>query len=371
MSKWSLSQASSRRCSQGALPSRLVGRSHGLNPSGSALVFSTLLGGSRDDRAISLTLGPDHSVHLVGQTLSTDYPVTPDAAQPTNRTANSQSPVSTGDGFYLQLDPSGSRLLYSTYLGGSADDWLSGISLDSRGTAIVTGGTSSSNLPVTPDAYQRTYFGAVDSLLPAGDILVSRFANIPPLAYANAASYATGAVSPRLITTIVGTGFNAQSRFLFDGTPAEILYVTLTQAAVVVPPSVRNSTTLTVQGLAPLVIPVVPAQPALFTANASGSGPGAILNQDSSLNSSSNPARPGDIVVLYGTGDGPGPVVATIAGRPAEVLYAGPSPGLTAGLVQINVRVPDATPQGPQPVAFRVGTAESQRGVTVAIATPL
>ncbi len=341
-----------------------------VSPSGTALVFSTLVGGSRDDRAISLALGPDNSVHLVGHTLSTDYPVTPDAAQSANRTTNAQSPVSTGDGFYLQLDPSGSRLLYSTYLGGSADDWLSGISLDSRGTAIVTGGTSSSNLPVTPDAYQRTYFGAVDSLLPAGDILVSRFANVPPLAYANAASYATGAVSPRLITTIVGSGFNAQTRFLFDGTPAEILYVTLTQAAVVVPPSVRNSTTLTVQGLAPLVIPVVPAQPALFTANASGSGPGAILNQDSSLNTAANPARPGEIVVLYGTGDGPGPVVATLAGRPAELLYAGPSPGLTTGLVQINIRVPDGTPPGPQPVSFRVGTAESQRGVTVAIGSP-
>jgi uncharacterized protein (TIGR03437 family) len=340
-----------------------------VNPTGTALVFSTLIGGSRDDRAISLALGSDNSVHLVGHTLSTDYPVTPDAAQSANRTTNAQSPVSTGDGFYLQLDPTGSRLLYSTYLGGSADDWLSGISLDPRGAAIVTGGTSSSNLAVTPDAYQRTYFGAVDSLLPAGDILVSRFANVPPLAYANSASYATGAVAPRLITTIVGTGFNAQSRFLFDNTPAEVLYVTPTQAAVVVPPSVRTSTTLTVQGLAPLVIPVVPAQPALFTANASGSGPGAFLNQDNSLNTAANPARPGEIAILYGTGagDAANTIVVSIAGRQAEVLYAGPSPGLTTGLLQLNVRIPDATPPGPQPVSFRVGTAESQRGVTLSI----
>lgn len=338
-----------------------------VNPTGSALVYSTLAGGTRDDRAISLALGADNSVHLVGHTLSTDYPVTPDAAQSTNRTSVQPSVKSTGDGFYLQLDAAGAKLLYSTYLGGAGEDWLSGISVDSRGAAVVTGGTSSANLAVTPDAYQRTYFGAVESLLPAGDIVIGRFANTPPLAYANAASYATGAVSPRLITIIAGTGFNAQTRFLFDGTPAEILYVTPAQAGIVVPPSVRNSTTLTVQGQAPLVIPVVPAQPALFTANSSGTGPGAILNQDSSLNTTANPARPGEIVILYGTGDGPGPVIATIAGRPAEVLYAGPSQGLTTGLVQINIRVPDATPPGPQPVAIRVGTAESQRGVTVAI----
>ncbi|OYW09495.1 MAG: hypothetical protein B7X34_06650 [Acidobacteriia bacterium 12-62-4] len=187
------------------------------------------------------------------------------------------------------------------------------------------------------------------------------------MAYANAASYATGAVAPRLITTLVGSGFTPQSRFIFDGVAAEVLYSTPNQASVVVPAGVRNPTTLVVDNQPPVIIPVVPAQPALFTANSAGTGPGAILNQDASLNTAANAARPGEIVVLYGTGDGPGPVQATVAGRSAEVLYAGPSAGLTTGLVQVNIRVPAGTPAGAQPVTIRVGAASSQPGVTVAI----
>jgi uncharacterized protein (TIGR03437 family) len=338
-----------------------------LNPAGTALVYSTLLGGARDDRAVSLALGTGNTLHIAGHTLSTDFPVSADAAQATQRSTNLTAPLQTGDGFYAHLNAEGNRLLYSTYLGGADNDWLSGIAVAPSGAVVVTGNTTSANLAVSANAFQRTFFGGDAQWNPAGDLLIARFNNPPAIAYANAASYATGAVAPRLITTLVGTGFTAQSRFVFDGVPAEVLYSTPTQAAVVVPAGVRNPTTLVVDNQPPVVIPVVPAQPALFTANASGSGPGAILNQDSSLNTAANAARPGEIVVLYGTGDGPGPVQATVAGRPAEVLYAGPSAGLTIGLVQVNIRVPAETPAGAQPVTIRVGAASSQSGVTVAI----
>lgn len=339
------------------------------NPSGTALVYSTLLGGARDDRAISLALAPDNSIHVVGHSLSTDYPVTADATQARNRSTNTTDIFAAGDGFYTHLDPAGARLLYSTYLGGSSNDWLSGVSRLPSGEVVVTGTTGSPDLNVTANALQRTYFGASEHLRPTGDLLVARFGSAPAVAFANAASYATGAVAPRLITTLVGSGFTGATRFVFDGIAAEVLYVTPTQAAVVVPTGVRNPTSLVVDGGAPTLIPVVSAQPALFTANSSGTGPGAILNQDGALNTAANPAAAGEIVVLYGTGQGASDsgIEATIAGRPAEVLYAGPSPGLTVGLVQVNVRVPAGVPAGPQPVLIRAGGAVSQSGVTVAI----
>jgi uncharacterized protein (TIGR03437 family) len=339
------------------------------NASGSALAYSTLLGGGRDDRAISLALAPDGSVHVVGHSLSVDFPVSADATQTRNRSTNTTDTFAAGDGFYTHLDPTGARILFSTYLGGSSNDWLSGVSRLPSGDVVITGTTGSPDLNVTANALQRTYFGASERLRPTGDLLLARFGSAPAVAFANAASYATGAVAPRLITMLVGTGFTATTRFVFDGAAAEVLYVTPTQAAVVVPAGVRNPTSLVVDGGPPTLIPVVPAQPALFTANASGTGPGAILNQDGALNTAANPAAAGEIVVLYGTGQGASDsgIEATIAGRPAEVLYAGPSPGLTLGLVQVNVRVPVGVPPGPQPVLIRAGGAVSQSGVTVAI----
>jgi hypothetical protein len=132
---------------------------------------------------------------------------------------------------------------------------------------------------------------------------------------------------------------------------------------------------------------VAATAPALFTADSSGKGPGAILNQDLSYNSAANPANPGDVVVLYCTGEGqttpagvdgllatgstlPKPVAnysVTIGGQAATVLYAGAAPGLVAGVMQVNVQLPAGLPGGSQPVVLTVGGVASQAGVTVAV----
>ncbi|MBM3796713.1 MAG: hypothetical protein FJW31_22260, partial [Acidobacteria bacterium] len=128
------------------------------------------------------------------------------------------------------------------------------------------------------------------------------------------------------------------------------------------------------------------AAPGLFTANASGAGQAAALNQDGSLNSPERPAAAGEVVVLYGTGAGSLdaavadgsiatvplaklqlPVSVEIGGRPARVLYAGPVPGLVHGLVQINAEVPAALPAGAASVAFIAGPPRSAPGVTVSL----
>jgi uncharacterized protein (TIGR03437 family) len=92
------------------------------------------------------------------------------------------------------------------------------------------------------------------------------------------------------------------------------------------------------------------------------------------------------IVVLFGTGEGqttPGgvdgaiansvypkpvlPVSVSIGGINADVLYAGAAPGKVAGLIQINVRIPDSVPSGPIPISMTVGTRTSAAGLTVAV----
>jgi uncharacterized protein (TIGR03437 family) len=128
------------------------------------------------------------------------------------------------------------------------------------------------------------------------------------------------------------------------------------------------------------------SSPGLFTANGLGMGPAAALNQDGSLNTASNPAARGEIVVLYGTGEGaldppaethvpagdsPGvpvlDVAVSIGGTSAEILYAGQAPGFS-GLLQVNVRVPVQAPVGDAvAVELRVGEAASTQGVTLAI----
>jgi len=117
------------------------------------------------------------------------------------------------------------------------------------------------------------------------------------------------------------------------------------------------------------------SQPAIFTLDASGHGPGAILNQDYSLNSPANPASRGSIVMLYATGEGQTdsagidgllanvalptprlPVSVTIGGVKAPVTYAGAAPTFVAGTMQVNVAVPSTAPAGNAvPVQITVG----------------
>jgi uncharacterized protein (TIGR03437 family) len=114
-------------------------------------------------------------------------------------------------------------------------------------------------------------------------------------------------------------------------------------------------------------VSVAAAAPALFTVSG-GAGQAVALNQDGGLNSSANPAPRGSIVVLFGTGEGPAGAQAIsviIGGAAADVLWAGPAPGLP-GVFQINTRLPGAfTPAGALPVVLRSATAVSPEGVTV------
>jgi len=138
-----------------------------VSASGSALVYSTYLGGSSDERGNSIALDGAGDAYIAGQTSSSNFPTTAGVLQP----------VYGGGGnkvFVTKLGPAGA-LVYSTYLGGSGADVGTGIAVDASGDAYVTGSTVSSNFP-TVNAFQPTSHGNneafVSKLNPPGSALV-------------------------------------------------------------------------------------------------------------------------------------------------------------------------------------------------------
>ncbi len=127
-----------------------------LDPTGSALVYSTYLGGSGSDSGRGIGLCGDYWPHITGVTDSPNFPTTANAFQPTQT-----SPVVT-DGFFTKLNFTGS-LVYSTYLGGSGNDQAEGIAVTGNADVFITGFTDSANFPTTPGAIQPTLAGAQDA----------------------------------------------------------------------------------------------------------------------------------------------------------------------------------------------------------------
>ncbi len=228
----------------------------------------------------------------------------------------------------------------------------------------------------------------------------------------NAASYATGAVAPGEIVTIFGTGFGPKTlavaaygdgqlaritgdtRVLFDGVAAPMIYAVAGQVSAIVPFAVTGSTAVQVeyQGTATdlVSIPVVNALPGIFTADSSGKGPAIAFNikddGSATLNSAGNPAQKGKFITFFLTGEGqttpPGvdgrlPLFPYPApAQPVSVSFGGVESkaadnwmGLIyAGVLQLNIRVPLDAPSGAAiPLVVAVGGIPSQAGVTIAI----
>ena len=121
-----------------------------LNSTGTALVYSTYLGGSggREDRANSIAVDSSGNAYVTGFASSLNFPTTAGAFQRVNKGLHIP--------FVTKLNPSGTAILYSTYLGGSDQDEANGIVVDSSGNAYVTGFAGSIDFPITPGAFQQT-----------------------------------------------------------------------------------------------------------------------------------------------------------------------------------------------------------------------
>jgi len=134
-----------------------------LNPAGTAILYSTYLGGDSNDRGNSITVDSAGNAYVTGRVGSLNFPTTPGAFR---RFFGGD----VFDGFVTKLSSDGSALLYSTFLGGSGNDSVFSIALDSSGNAFVTGGTASGDFPVTAAAFQSTYGGGI----PGNDSFVTK-----------------------------------------------------------------------------------------------------------------------------------------------------------------------------------------------------
>jgi len=126
-----------------------------VNSSGSALIYSTYLGGSDHDYGLAMAVDTEGAAYVTGYTGSTDFPIQ-NPIQGTN--------AGYHDAYITKVDSSGSALIYSTYLGGYYYDESNGIAVDSEGAAYVTGCTGSNDFP-TKNAIQGTYVGGFDAFI--------------------------------------------------------------------------------------------------------------------------------------------------------------------------------------------------------------
>jgi uncharacterized protein (TIGR03437 family) len=299
--------------------------------------------------------------------------------------------------------------------------WIGGNGIPAWGGDGFPGTTAQFNLP---------YGVAVDSkggvyVADAGNAVIRKLTPVPFSigAVANAANLqafsppvagfgdASNPLAPGEIVVLFGTGIGpatlavaapqngffptllAGTQVTFNGKAAPLVYTSATAVAAIVPYSVYGLTSADVaviyQGKPSSVstLPVALSAPGIFTANASGSGQAAALNQDGTLNSAANPASAGSVITLFATGEGQtspagvdGKVAGTtnlttpvqgvnvtIGGLPAVLNYAGGAPTLVAGVLQLNVTVPSGfAGSGAVPVVLQIGGVNSPT-VTIAV----
>jgi hypothetical protein len=132
------------------------------NPTFSTLIYSSYLGGSSDDFGNDLQVDASNNVFIAGQTKSTNFPTTAGALRTTFGGVK--------DGFVTKINATATNLIYSTYLGGNANDFAVGIAIDPTGAAYITGETFSTDFPITPGAFQTSPHFAGDT----GDAFVTK-----------------------------------------------------------------------------------------------------------------------------------------------------------------------------------------------------
>ena len=202
-----------------------------LNSAGSALVYSTYLGGNNTDAGRGVALDSSGNAYVTGITFSTNFPaVSP--VQPAKGGAK--------DAFVTRLNAAGSAFLYSTYLGGTLDEDGNGIAVDSLDSAYVAGYTGSTNFPVA-FGYQNTQGSNHDAFVSKISILPSIRGRVTSGASAGVANVSVKLTGAQTITKLT----NAQGYYSFTGlTPGGDYIVTPTKTGLSFTPASRTYTNL-------------------------------------------------------------------------------------------------------------------------------
>jgi len=350
-----------------------------LNPTGTALVWATCLGGKGVDAAKSVALDASGNVWLAGTTASPTFP-------------NVQG-WSSGSDFLAALNSSGSALTYSARYPNDAAS--QSVAADPTGLVHVAGPTGivSTVAPSGTPAMRifgiaNAAYGAVLGRIVAAEVISIYGPHIGPATPATAAADASGLLPTKL----------AGVQVFFNGVAVPLLYVSDSQINAVAPQSATPGSTMTVRivsnGATSPDFPatVVFAEPEVFP-NADGAA--AAVNQDGTLNSAANPAKAGSIVSIWATGTGsiyPRPSDGQISTAAQDydccqigalvlrssnfvqvptpvpvVLYAGAAPGMVAGVVQVNFQIPPYI-DTPGPLGFSVfanGKSSASVGIYV------
>ena len=355
-----------------------------ISPDGKALVYSTYLGGSGDEIGNAIGLDFAGNAYIGGSTNSANFP----------STGGFQTASGGGvDGTISAVAPDGKSLVFSSYIGGTADDYVQAVALGCT-TGLVIGGTSNStNFPVTAGVFQTKTGGGYDGFV-AQIAAGTATTTISPGGIVNAATSASAPVAPGSLVSIYGASmaggvFSASTVPLpntlngttvtVNGATVPLVYVSPGQINFQLPYEVSTGTaTATVTagcGTSTQVsFPVTRTAPYLLP------GPGGLAlvqNQDYTINAANNAAAKGSVVVVYLIGIGPldnpvatgaaapsdrlssttSPVKATIGGFDTSVKFLGLTPGYV-GLAQANLEIPNLSP-GRYPIVITVDGVDS------------
>jgi uncharacterized protein (TIGR03437 family) len=393
-----------------------------IDPTGE-LVYARTFGGAQPDSLNALLVGDDGTLLLGGWTTSPDFP-TRDSVQPCTynlpRDASAVLPPA-GNAVFMMLDPAGNVVQHSSLLGGVGGNAITAMAHDAAGAVYLAGYTNAFGFPGTRDLLPPPPYIDIWGFVFEFDSSAIVRGRPAPSCVVNGATYNVGPVAPGAVATIYGSnlgpeqgiGFALDSdgrvpttlggmRVMVGGAPAPMLYAQDRQINFVVPLQVAGSSAeVCVSDAATrscLSSPVVPLSAGVFGAGT------AVLNEDGTANTPSNPAARGSVISFFGTGMGPYdrvvqdggiatpplgrlqyPVAASFADPippfcmfgicakprgpfPGDVLYAGQAPGLVNGVTQVNVRIPDDA----IPSAYvRVALVVSGPGMNAIAAAPV
>lgn len=383
-----------------------------LNATGTAILWSTYVGGSKSDGSDTLfwtgpiQLDAKGNIYITGQA-GPGYPL-----------FNPVEPAVTGGAMQtlvVELDPTGSNLLFASRIGsgavGTATSYPAGLVVDAPGNIYLAGNTIGPGLITTPGAFQTTassstccYHGYVAKIAATTAPQINVVGNSN--AVYNAATLQTGGIAPNEFISLKGTGLGpatgvsgamatqlAGSSVTIGGTAAYLTYAQDGQINALVPFGISGLQNTTIQvafngvkGNA-VTVPVVASSPGIFT-QAYGPGQAWVVNQDGTFNSASNPAARNSYVAFWVTGQGLVNMTLADGTQPAGPTY--PSPMLPvsvsvggkavpaaniafdglvySGEVQINLLIPaDAATGSAVPLVVTVGAAASRSDATIAI----
>jgi uncharacterized protein (TIGR03437 family) len=323
----------------------------------------------------------------------------------------------------IQVTGTQTGLTYSaTATTASGGNWLvvsksSGTTPDVLSVSISPSGLSAGSTYTGTVVVQGTGSAAGSSSISVTLTIAAPAPNITSVVHG--ATFQSGAVAPGEIVTIFGANLGPATALqtkvdpttgkvetslgnvqaLFNGYAAPLIYVSATQINCVVPYELAQITSPYVevkylnQTSQTVSLRAAATAPGIFTAPSGGTGQGAVLNSDSSANSSSHPAPAGSTIQVFMTGEGqlspPGvtgsvtcaagcatvkqipvpllPVAALIGGQPATISFYGEAPGDVSGVMQVDVTIPPGTPSGAASLVISVGGNSSPSGVTISV----